>query len=256
MDNMPAMIYKKDLEGRFVQVNKKYSQSLNLPYHKLIGKKVKDILAEESYLKLLRREEKVINYKISHYFEDTFMQDGVKTSTLTSLFPIIDDNEQVYAICGMIYDITERILKEELFQYQSFMVQNASDAIIGSDLDFKINSWNNAAEQLYGYKAKNAIGNQVFSLLRSKVSPPDNIGELIKSAIEKDNEWRGEFLYWRTDDKEIPISTSCSYIKDVNGKPIGILAVNRNIEKEKKQEESIKNLNHELEALHTQYLMT
>src|ERR1039457_5185282 len=53
------------------------------------------------------------------------------------------------------------------------IVENSDDAIISSTLDGTIVSWNEAAERIYGYAAREAIGHSASILV-----PPDREKEL------------------------------------------------------------------------------
>jgi len=53
-------------------------------------------------------------------------------------------------------------------QYVAAIVQNAEDAIISKNLDSIVTSWNPAAERIFGYTAKEMIGQSVMRIL-----PPD-----------------------------------------------------------------------------------
>src|SRR5688572_11980083 len=52
------------------------------------------------------------------------------------------------------------------------IVESSDDAIISKDLTSRILSWNSGAERLFGYTAKEAIGQSVTMLM-----PPDRIDE-------------------------------------------------------------------------------
>jgi PAS domain-containing protein len=64
------------------------------------------------------------------------------------------------------HEIAERKRVEKKLQYQATLLQNISDAIIGTDLSFRITEWNRAAEQLYGWTADEVLGRYVDEVLR------------------------------------------------------------------------------------------
>jgi len=137
-------------------------------------------------------------------------------------------------------DITEQKKAEELIQYQAKLVEDVSDAIISTDMDFNVVTWNKAAENIYGWKAINTIGKNVGEIVPTKYIYDDR-EEVLKQFLEQ-GFWKGEVIQSCKNGKTINILSSVSLIKDSNNKPIGAVAINRDITERKKSEEKIANL--------------
>jgi len=71
-----------------------------------------------------------------------------------------------------IEDVTERRLIEDKLQLAA-IVEFSKDAIIGKSLDGIITSWNQGAEEIYGYTKSEIIGKSISVLV-----PPDMPNEL------------------------------------------------------------------------------
>src|SRR5207253_1938440 len=65
-------------------------------------------------------------------------------------------------------DITDRRAVIELTERLADIVENSDDAIISQDLEGVINSWNPAAERIYGFSAAEAKGESILLII-----PPD-----------------------------------------------------------------------------------
>ena len=76
--------------------------------------------------------------------------------------PITDDLYMHYA-----FDITEKHRREGQLVYQANILQNISDGIISTDLDYNILSWNKGAERIYGYIESEVKGKNVASCLKT-----------------------------------------------------------------------------------------
>ncbi len=137
-----------------------------------------------------------------------------------------------------ISDITEGKKAEEKIKYQAMLVDNVSDAIISTDLDFNIISWNNAAERIYSWKAEEIIGKNVMDTITVKY--PNNTQEDVLKQFFKNGYWEGEVTQPRKDGKWLNLLSSVSLIKDDEGKPIGVVAINHNITERKKAEQKLK----------------
>jgi len=130
------------------------------------------------------------------------------------------------------------------------IVSSSNDAIIGLDLSGKIESWNAAAEAIYGYKESDVIGKAIDVILPTKQQ------EDHKMMISKIRTGTGvkdiETVHVNRDKNIIPISVTLSPIKDEKGKTVGASATCRDITERKKVEQMkddfISFVSHQLKA--------
>lgn len=100
------------------------------------------------------------------------------------------------------------------------IVNSSEDAIIGSDLDGHIISWNHAASLLFGH-AHDAITGQAFALLFPDGQLPDHL-TLIQLLEQNSAIGQFETMGRHADGREIPVSLSISAIRDKTGKIFGL----------------------------------
>jgi len=125
-------------------------------------------------------------------------------------------------------------IKEE--EQLAAIVKYSDDAIFGKTLDGIVTSWNNGAERMYGYSAKEMIGQSI-----TKLSPPERIDEnlqILKKVAKGESIEHYESVRLRKDGSLIDISLSVSPMKDRAGKIIGAAAVARDITEKKKFEQA------------------
>jgi PAS domain S-box-containing protein len=116
LDNSSAVIYMKDLEGRFLLINKTYEKLFHLHSAGVKGKTDFDIFPLEM-AKAFRNDDQLA-LKMGQTLEKEEIipqEDGLHTY-LSNKFPLINANGQPYAICGMSTDITTRKKNEEALQ--------------------------------------------------------------------------------------------------------------------------------------------
>ncbi|MCW7493979.1 PAS domain S-box protein [Leptospira sp. 2 VSF19] len=121
--------------------------------------------------------------------------------------------------------------------YSSLILQYLYDAVIVTDLEFRITNWNLAAERIYGFKAEEVIGKSTVAILKTEQlhSTRDNrISELKNKGI-----WQGEVFQYNKEDKKLKIRSAASLLKDKLGNTIGIIAINRDITEENKIKEEL-----------------
>lgn len=181
-----------------------------------------------------------------------FGQTGVTTRAMGKLgalsglrkdnteFPVEASISQVEVAGRKIYsvilrDITERKHAEEQVQYQANLIQNVSDAIISTNTDFLIESWNRAAETMYGWQAEEVIGRLSTEILYTEYASGDREDAI--NLISRAGVWHGEVIQKRKDGTPIYVLASVSLLRDSNGTPIGTVTVNRDITERKLDEE-------------------
>lgn len=181
---------------------------------------------------------------------------GVNYAELTS-YPIKDDAGNVIECVVFIEDITDRVLyHEEILslykevaqtkEYLESLIENSADAIVTSDLDGNITSWNYGAERTFGYTADEAAGKFLLFVPQFLVdAEKEYIGKIKGGETLKDI----ETLRQRKDGTIIEVSLTLSPIKDTAGEVIGISGITRDISERKRVEKELIRRNQELSRL-------
>ncbi len=181
---------------------------------------------------------------------------GVNYAELTS-YPIKDELENVIECVVFIQDITDRVLYHEeilgLYKevaqtkdYLESLIDNSADAIVTSDLDGKITSWNQGAEKIFGYTETEAAGRFLPFVPQFLIETEKEYMERIKKGETlKDI----ETLRQRKDGSIIEVSLTLSPIKDTAGGVIAISGISRDISERKRVEKELIRRNQELSRL-------
>lgn len=246
LDNTNSVIYIKDLEGKYKLVNKKFASHFNCTPQDLVGKTSFDLVDKQTAQNLTEKDKEVISAQTSIEYEDSINHPNGKFISITSKFPLRDTNNNVYGICGMVTDITEIRKAEEMQVYHSYMVDNASDAIIACDLEMKINFWNKAAEYIYGYTSEEVFGKPYNEILKTDISEEQRKKQL--EEFMSTGQYNVELNFYTKKNQKITTLSSCTSIIDKSRKMVGYLMIAKDISERKKTEETLQLLNKELEA--------
>lgn len=145
---------------------------------------------------------------------------------------------------NMLVDITERKRDEQASSRLAAIVESSDDAIVSKDLNGVIQTWNTAAQRLFGYTAEEAIGQPITLLF-----PPDRIHEepVILQRIR-----RGERIeHYETvrrhkGGKLLDVSLTISPLLDGRGRIVGASKIARDITKRKQAEQALLRSNERL----------
>jgi PAS domain S-box-containing protein len=159
--------------------------------------------------------------------------DGSRVTVSVFIDPIRDNDGAVVGVVNFFHDISERKQAERTTGLLAAIVDSSDDAIVSKNLNGIITSWNRGAEQLFGYSAKEAIGQNIRLIL-----PQDRHHEeatILKKLARGERIDHFETVRVRKDGSMLDISVTISPVTDAAGVVIGASKVARDIT-ERKQE--------------------
>ncbi len=178
-----------------------------------------------------------------------FTEDDITTlEGLASIVAIVIDKSILYekALEQEREAIEAKNRIEELKDYLQGLIENTADAIVTSDLNGIVTSWNIGAEKIYGYTKEEAIGRFLPFI-------PDFLVDMEKNytkRVEKGETIKDIETVRRTKDgRLIDVSLTLSPIKDSRGNIIGISGIARDITEKKRIEKELLRKNNELSRL-------
>ena len=235
----PFSIVLLDLDGNFVDCNPARFSILGITKEELIGTNINELnlfplkfqpIVNKAFITILK-EKKVEPIIIQSYNRDGNL---IWVQLQGSLIHLGEKT----LVQVIVQDINEKKLTEEEVKYQAELIENVSDAIISTDIDFNIISWNKAAKSIYGWKANETIGKNIMDIIPMEYSDDDE--ESVVKQFFEEGFWKGEVIQPRKDGTLLNILASVSIIKDDEYNPIGTVAINRDITERKREEQKLK----------------
>jgi two-component system cell cycle sensor histidine kinase/response regulator CckA len=123
-------------------------------------------------------------------------------------------------------DVTERMREKERLLEQAALLDHAQEAILVRDLEGCILFWNNSAERIYGWTAKEVRGMNADDLLNQE--PPSQLEEA-KRALSEKGEWIGELHQMTRTGEPILVESRWTLVRDKQSQPKSILVINSDI---------------------------
>ncbi len=140
---------------------------------------------------------------------------------------------------GILFnDVTKRKQTEEQMRRQLDALAQISDAVIATDLEFRITSWNKAAESMYGWPAEEAVGRVMSECVPTEYAEEER--EKVTEMFWRDGSWHGEVVQTRRDTTKLAILSSVVISRDSDENPTGVLAVNRDITARRQSQEDLR----------------
>jgi PAS domain S-box-containing protein len=113
VDNIPAAVYVKDREGRYLMINRRLELLHDHSRSQVVGRSEYDFFPRETADILRRNDQRVFETGEALECEETSLQPDGEHIYLALKFPLAEPGEPPYAVGGVSTDITDRKRQEE-----------------------------------------------------------------------------------------------------------------------------------------------
>ena len=109
LSTIPALVYFKDTNLKYILVNKSFERFVNLPFYGIQGKMVEELIPEYKTNNYAEMELEVIHSGLPLYnIEEAIEKDGKEVWLTTNLAPYRDNEGEIIGLVGISWDITFR----------------------------------------------------------------------------------------------------------------------------------------------------
>ncbi len=112
IDNSTAVVYVKDLDGRYLLVNRRYEELFHQTQQTILGKADTDVFPKEVAEEFRKVDAQVRAAGRAVQMEEVAPHDDGLHTYVSTKCPLYDATGRMYAVCGISTDITERMLSE------------------------------------------------------------------------------------------------------------------------------------------------
>lgn len=190
LDNTTAFVYLKDVEGRFLTVNRRFEELFGIAHAQAIGKTEYDLLPRNLADRLRIDDKKALAAGKPTEIEEEIAQ-GNGTHTYLSLkFPIYSVDGSPYAVCNISSDISDRKQMEQILgraiaaeqaarreaenarmQAESILAR-IDDGFVAIDRNGRFTYVNRRAGELARRDPRHLIGKSVWDAFPENVNGP------------------------------------------------------------------------------------
>jgi two-component system CheB/CheR fusion protein len=242
---LPAAAYTCNTEGLITYFNERAVQlwgrepALNDPVDRFCGSfrlfapDGSPISHHECWMALALRDAKAYNE------QEIIIErpDGSRCFVLAYANPFLDERGELVGAVNVLVDITDRKRAEQARAQLAAIVNSSDDAIVSKNLNGVIQSWNAAAQRLFGYTAEQAVGRHIsFIIPADRADEEDQILARLRAG---ERIYHFDTVRVRSDGQPIHVSLTISPIRDEAGRIIGASKIARDITDRKQAEERI-----------------
>lgn len=242
VNNAPSLIQVKDTHGRYIMVNNRWEKFFGHTQGEVRGKTVDEIMPAQIAEMIRANDDKVQQTRAPYQFEEELHGADTSGTFYSTKFPLLDDHGDVYAICGISQDITDRKQAEKGLRLTQRVVDELVEGIMITDAESRIVDVNPAFSQITGFSRDEAIG-QKPSIMSSGRHDAAFYKELWNELL-RTGQWSGEIWDRRRNGEVYPKWLSISAIYDKQGQAANYVGVFSDISSVKETERQLEHLAH------------
>ncbi|BAY32282.1 two-component hybrid sensor and regulator [Nostoc carneum NIES-2107] len=245
VESASDIIFRIDRDLRYLYINPAIEQIVPQASSNWLGKTLVDLGIDSETIALWRELlNRIIFTRTEATIEHPFPTSNSETWCQTRIVPELNPAGKVQSFLCIARDISDRKRSEAALQMQAQILEQIHDAVISTDLNGTIQSWNHGAEELFGYTAKEVIGQNVSILYQDVIELQTKILEplLVKDYHDLELQCRAKSGTW------MDLSLRLSVIRNQQGEIIRLIGCSNDISDRKNMEQELQLLNQELES--------
>jgi len=135
LNHATAVIYMKDMEGRYLCINQHYETIFKVKEADIINKTDFELFPEHIAHVLKKNDQQVIDTKAAIEIEEVVPLNNCDRIYHSVKYPLINEEGEIYAVCGISTDITERKMVEQKMLHQAHfdMLTNLPNRLLALD---------------------------------------------------------------------------------------------------------------------------
>ncbi|MEJ2740809.1 MAG: PAS domain S-box protein, partial [Dehalococcoidia bacterium] len=228
------------LDGKLLEVNDSYCNMTGYTREEILSMRISDLEVMEKPEEILQHGNKIMEQGYDRFETRHRRKDG-RIIDLEVSANYVDIEEGLVFIS--IRDITERKQAENVLRESEeklrLMFESVNDGIAVSDLDGNLVQVNTADVLLHGFTStEEMIGQPAFDLVAER--DRHKVKRTLEKCVEEGRIRSIEYNLLRKDGTEFPAELSAAVLKDVSGKPFGIIGVIKDITGRKELEEKLR----------------
>ena len=238
VDNLQDVVVTFSTDGTITSLSSSFERTTGWRPEDWVGKPFASLVHPDDLQPALAYLGKVLRQESPGLFEVRVKaRDG---SWLDAEFTGVELREEgrVVGALGTGRDVTQRRQTEERLRLQAQILEQVHDAVIATDLEGRVTSWNRGAERLFGYQAGEVLGRPAAALYPDEGRAAFEQG--VVAALRERGTHETAVQVRRRDGELFWIHLSLSLLRDAQDRPIGTIAYALDMTEYRRLEEELR----------------
>jgi PAS domain S-box-containing protein len=235
VDSCQDAIISKDINGIITSWNPGATRMFGYQPEEMIGQPVLRLIPPETQFEEAEILRKIrAGEQIDRYQAIRVAKDGHRLELSLTISPIRDHEGRVIGASKIAHDISDRKRAEETRSRLSSIVNSSDDAIISTDLNGIVTTWNQSASRMFGYTSDEMIHQPLLRIIPEDLHLEEE--EILAKLRAGERLAHYETTRLAKNGDRLDVSLSISPIRDANGRITGTSKIARDISDRKKVE--------------------
>ena len=245
LDHSPNLVFMKDLQGRYLDVNGEFERTFHLTHQDIIGKTDYDIFSHEYATTYHANDLHVVKAGRSIQFEEVALHDDGLHTNIVWKFPLRRIDGTLYALCGIVTDITELKRAEATLRIvearQRVLLRSTPVVIYSCKVTGNYGATfvsENVVEQL-GYRPADFTDDPEFWVNHIHPDDRSHIMADLSTIFQSDHQVH-EYRFLRKDGTYCWLHDEVRVIRDESGAPLEMIGFQIDVSQRKQAEEQLR----------------
>ncbi|MGQ9852113.1 MAG: PAS domain S-box protein [Candidatus Oleimicrobiaceae bacterium] len=240
IESVNDLIFTLDQEGRFRFLNRQVTALTGFLREEWLGRRLVEVVMPEDRAETARNLDETMQGRAKIFEMRISCADGQVRYFSANINPIFEKG-QIAGVAGIARDMTQRKqLEQEIVELKNFnesSIQSMQAGLTTLDLETRITSFNPAAEEILGYKAREVTGRALEEIL-----PKESCVKILPNIVGAGHSfWNRELIVPTKSGKPVHIGFSVAPRLDDSNRRVGTIISFRDISEIKRlQAEMIK----------------
>ncbi len=229
LDAAANAIVITDIESRCLWANPAFTRLTGYAPEEYLGRTLPELLRAnehppEFFAELWRT---VLAGRVWHGELVNRRKDGSLYTEEQTITPVTDEAGRLTHFVTVKQDVSDRYRAEARVREHAALLDAANDAIYVRDLDDRLTYWNRSAHRLHGFDHGASAANALLTHASVRAARAQAIAE---------GNWAGELRLERDGAPPVVVFSRCTLLRDAQGRPTGILAIDADVTAQKQLE--------------------